>query len=778
MRTTTLTLPIPRSLVGSWIRAISLLACLLAACGGGGGGSGSGGGNTGGSGGGGVQPDRDWGAPPPEERGPGTGAPDDYQPNVLVKNPSGARIETLRASVPFPWGRVHDLSAKTIRGRETAWLVLQRWPDQSVRVAQAQWVESMAPSVQLQFAVEDGAAATGAFVPNAALAQAPIEFGAEVRDTFGVPYRAEWVGGESVQETPLCRVQKSRLYHRAVAGAGIGRDYLTSTFYVTEFRDQPFLVVDWLLGNDYLGADAPAGSQDPNLYPLGAVDVRSAAFLFRGADHARAYLADRNGIEPAIAQPDGFVAHRVLSDTYLGDGQMRRYRFVLLRDDVASTPQEQAAMRATADATVDAPMRPIADLASWRATHALSLLGGPCAGPADSAFRVGVDLHEWEIAPHFGTWGGNGDPKSTTQTGTPRNHPLSPELAHAVQAQDPRPLLVLEQKAWAQAMRPYHLSGLRVANADRILLWDGVPMYPGSRDLSPESLGRRRLVSTDPYVAYRSMVLYGSERAHGFEPFDQEHWSSDLPFDYYTISGDAWARDEMRQLGESLRGLMRPQGFYTSVMQTPRTEGWVMQGLVQAYVATGDLRYRSFAIDRLRGVVERDRLKNHASGALLFQSQDGRTPFPTPHRYYMPWQHGALLYGYLAAWKFFGDPLFMQLCEETSACVGYAWARDFQDATLGFVPNALRYFCPVEYQGNPVLPGAFDPLVGVVYGDGPLFGANSIPMGGLLLLAQVTQNESVRQSCEQYGSLLARLPLTDTRRWDKWFSVLPIPWGQ
>ena len=697
---------------------------------------------------------------------------------MLVKNPGGARTETLRASVPFPWGQVHDLSAQTIAGKETAWLVLQRWPDQSVRIAQAQWVESMQPSANLQFVVEAGAAATGAFVPNAALAQLPIEFAAEVRDTFGVPYRAQWAGGESVQETSLCRVQKARLYHRAVAGSGIGRDYLTSTFYVTEFRDQPYLVVDWLLGNDYLGADAPGGSQDPNLYPLGGVDVRSAAFLHRGADHVRSYRAAPNGIEAGIAQPDGFTAHRVLSDTYLGDGQMRRYRFVLLRDDAASTPQQQAATRATVDASVDAPVRPLADLASWRATHAMSLLGGPCSAPVDAAFRIGVDMHEWEIAPHFGIWGSNGDPKQTGQTGTPRNHPVSPALAHAVQAEDPRPLLLLEQMAWSQAMRPYHLHGLRVANADRILLWDGVPMFPGSRDLSPESLGRRRLVTADPYAAYRSMVLYGGERAHGFEPFDQEHWSSDLAFDYYTVTGDAWAKDEMRQLGESLRGLMRPQGFYTSVMQTPRTEGWVMQGLVQAYVATGDLRYRSFAIDRLRGVVERDRLRNHASGALLFQSQDGRTPFPTPHRYFMPWQHGALLYGYLAAWKFFGDPLFLQLCEETSACVGYAWARDFQDPILGFVPNALRYYCPVEYQGNPVLPDAFDATLGVVYGDGPLSGANSIPMGALLLLSQVAQNPGVRQACEQYGTLLARLPLTDARRWEKWYSVLPQPWGQ
>jgi hypothetical protein len=190
------------------------------------------------------------------------------------------------------------------------------------------------------------------------------------------------------------------------------------------------------------------------------------------------------------------------------------------------------------------------------------------------------------------------------------------------------------------------------------------------------------------------------------------------------------------------------------------------------------LRDRSFAIDRVRDIVERDRVKGHPSGALFFEGSDGRTPFPTPHRYMMPWQHGAVLYGYLAAWKFFGDPLFLSTCERVAACVDYAWARDFQHPVLGFVPNALRYYCPVEYQGSPVLPNAFDASIGVIYGDGPLSGANSIPMGGLLLLSQVTQSESVRQMAEQYGTLLARLPLRDDYRWSKWYSILPPPWGQ
>lgn len=754
--------------------AVGLLI-VIPGCGGGGGGGAVGGGGTGGGG----QPDRDWGPSPPEWRGPG--APPtthDYQPTVLVRNAGLARTETVRASVPFPWGEASSLADRVVAGHETSWLVLQRWPDQSIRVAQAQWTAEFAALEQRAFVVEAGIASTAPFVRHPALAAEPVEFGAEVRDTFGVAYRAHWQGGETVQETSHCRVQKARLYHLAPAGQGIGRDYLTSTFYVTEWRDASYVLVDWLVGNDYLGADAPNGRQDPNLHPLGGIDVRSASFLHRGADHWRAYRASHEAIEGGVLGGDGFYAHRVLADTFLGDGQMRRYRFLLHRDDDALSAADRASRRQSADAAIDEPLRPLARREDWRASCAMSLLGGGAAPPADAEFRIGVELHEWNIEPHFGAFGSHGDPVNTVQTGTPRNHPVSPELARSVQTGDPRLLLILEQKAWTQAMRPYHLHGLRVANSDRLLLWDGVPMYPGSRDLSHESLGRRRLIQADPYVAYRTMAGTGTNHAHGFEPFDAEHWSSDLVFDHYTITGDAWAKDEMRQLGESLRGLMRPSGYYTSSMQSPRTEGWVMQGLVQAYVATGDNRYRSFAIDRARDIVERDRVRGHSSGALFFEREDGRTPFPTPHRYIAPWQHGAVLYGYLAAWKHFGDPIFLETCERVSACVPYAWVHGFQHPQRGFVPNALRYACPVEHQGAPVAPDAFDGSVGVLFGDHPLLGANSIPAGGLLLLGQVARDASVRQLCSQYGSLLVAAATEDQARWDKWFAVLPDPWGQ
>lgn len=717
---------------------------------------------------------RSWGPIPPGPRLPGEPAPASYQPVIQVMNQGPDRTETLRASVPFPWGRVANVNDWSVSGAATAWLVLQKWPDGTARVAQAQWTQSLLANEQRTFDVVPSPTLSAPFTPHAAFTAGLPLFGAEVRDTFGVSYRAMWQEpAEALQETALVRVRRVRGYHQAIApGTGIGRDYLTSTFYLTEFHDQPVVLVDWLLGNDYRGADNPQASTDPNLYPLGGIDLRAAMFLQRGADVALPYRATTEDIAPATITADGFTAWTVLPDTFLGDGQTRRYRFLLLRDDPAATPATRAAARVTAVAMMEQPLQPLCTQASWRTCHALGLLGGPIAPPPDAALRASVEWNDWSGGNHFGAFGSRGDPVATGQTGTPRNGPLSPEVVHAVQSRDPRLLVVLEQKAWTQAMRPYHLYRLRVENQDDIVLWDGVPMYPGSRDLSRESLGRRALLANDPYPGYRTMVQGGPQHAHGFEPFDPEHWSMDLVFDYWTVSGDAWAREELRQLGESLRGLMRPRNYFTSVLQSARAEGWTMQGLVQAFVATGDIRFRDFALDRLHDIVDRDRPIGHVSGALKIEDGDARTGFPQPHRHYMPWQHGAVLHGYLAGWKFFGDPLYLRICEGVAQCVEHAWVRNWQDPRWGPVSNGLRYYVPVEFDNAPVLPSVFDNTVGVVWGDSPLGGAHSMLLG-LLLLGRTSDDPLTRARAEEYGDLLLRRPIDDDDRWNKWFSVVP-----
>jgi len=592
-------------------------------------------------------------------------------------------------------------------------------------------------------------------------------------------YQAGFSGQtETLHETALARTRRLRTYPFSGAPNSIGRNYLTATWYVTELRDQPTAIVDLVVGNDYLGKDDPAGSSDPNLYPLGGVDVDSVRFFVEGADLALPYRPAEEAIGPAVVS-GARTTFEVLRDTYVSDGQTRRWRFVVLRDEPGASATQHAADRVGAQALVDQPLFPLASQASWRATQALGVLGGPGTAPSDAAQRAASAWASWSAnAGNFGSWGAHGDFLLTEATGSPRNGPLSQMLGHAVQSRDSRLLLMLEQQAWTQAMRPYHLYGLRVGDADPLLLWNGVPLYPGATDYAPESLGRRRFRTNDPYAAYRTRVPASPiAHAHGFRPFDIEHWSMDLVFDYWTVTGDAWAKEELRQLGESLRGLMRPNGYYTSSLMPARAEGWCLQGFVQAFLVTGDLRFRNAALDRLHGIVDRDRKKESPMRAVAVDVDGSRPGWPTPLEYAMPWQHGPLLYGLLGAWKHFGDPLALQLASAIPQVVEHAWVRNVPSTQFGFVTEGLRYYVPLTVDGANVAPDRFDAQYGIRFGDDPLRGAHSFLLGGLLMLAETATAQADRDRARQYGELLLQAPLSDDDRWDKWRFVVPPTWN-
>ncbi len=728
---------------------------LVAACGGGGdsGPAGSGGGR----------------------RAGGSGNPLDVVLEFQLENRSAlARTETVRASIPFPERGYTSLSNLVVSGEQTAWLPLQYWADGSIKVAQAQFTAELPPGTTQTFRIaRDEPAMTGGFVRNEWVQSfaAGLQIGAEVRDTFQVAYRSFANGaGEVLQESPLVQTRRWRTYHTAVGGGGIGRDYLTSTYYVTEFRDMPFVVVDWILGNDYLGADVvPPGNTDPNLRPLGTVDVRQASFLCRGATAVVPYRPTQENIAAPVAIGGGFQSAVVMQDTFLEDAQTRRYRFLLRFEPSGAAPVDLARWRDSATAMMQDPLYPLATQSTFAGTAAAGLLGGPIAGPADAASRAAAEYGSWAGANHFGTWGSRGDPLVTATTGTPRNHALSPELAHAIQGGYPLLLQALEQKAWAQAMRPYHLYGLVVGAEQDLSLWDGTPHW-----VSPEQLGRRFLTGNDPYAAYRTLRA-GQPRAHGWEHFDHEHWSCDLLFDYWTMSGDAWAKEELRQLGESLKGLMRLRTFFTAGIQAARAEGWCMQGFAQCYQATRDASLKDYALRRANEVVDANRRKDHPSKALTFQSNYPGTSFPLSHEFYMPWQHGALLYGYLGAYVAFDEPVLLEIATDVVDTVAYAWVTNHMDPVRGLVPNGLRYYVPISHNGAPVQPNVWDTTsgIGVKWGDSPLGGAHSFLTGGLFHLADLTNDAGVRQRAEQYGGLLLG-SLTANARWDKWSYCLPV----
>jgi len=742
----------------------------LASCGAGGedtsntenpGGGGGGGGNPGGGGGPG---------------GPGgSGNPLAIVLDFSVDNESNtSRTETVRASVPFPQGGYMpaDLDNMVVSGHQTAWHPMQYWADGRVKIAQAQFTDELAAGETKQYVVaRDEPALTGAFTRNAWVEQfAPdLEFGAEVRDTFQVPYRSfASGGGEVLQTSPLVEVRRHRTYNEAVSAPGIGRDYLTSTYYVTEFRDMPFVIVDWVLGNDYLGADnVPGGNTDPNLVALGDADVRAAYFLCKGATACEPYRPVHEEIEAAVSL-DGYDAFRVMQDTYLSDAQTRRYRFILRFEPAGASSGDLDRWRDTATSMLEKPMYALASHDAWEQTAAAGLVGGPIAGPSDSRDRAKSDYDLWANWSWFGTWGAHGDVKVTATTGTPRNHPLSPELAHAIQGQYHRLLETLEQAAWAQAMRPYHLWDLQVGAEQQILLWDGVPMLlvPG------EHLGRLELRDNDPYPQYRSLSN-GQQKAHGWGWFDHEHWTSDLLFDYWTISGDEWAKEELRQLGQSLKGLMRLQYYYTQDVQAARAEGWCMQGFAQVYQATQDDSIKTYAMRRVNEIIDMQRLKTHPSRTMSIQGNYGGTQWPMNHTFYTAWQHGAVLYGFLGAYRSFGDPILLEIAEDVVETVEHSWVTNMNHPTAGFVANGLRYYTPLTHNGTPVTANYWDGLsIGAHVSSDPLGGVHTFLGASLHLLADFTEDAGVRAKALNYGGQIVGT-LGGSGRWNKWNYCIP-----
>jgi hypothetical protein len=696
-----------------------------------------------------------------------------------VENTSSqARRETVCVSVPFPEGRVWDLGDFGVPDHQTAWLPLQRWTDESIRVAQAQFTADLPANQKTSFQIVAGtSAANGGFAqhPWVAARGSNLRIGARVHDTFGHAYEAEISGaGEELQATRLIRVRRWHLYHESTTGGGIGRDYLTSTFYVTDYRDTPFVVVDWIFGNDYRGIDDTTGLTDPNWFPLGPVDVNDVSFAIGGADDVQPYLQSWHQIEAAVAAGDGRSLYRVMASDWIGEGQTRRYRFLVRIDDPNASAGERTAWANRFEAFRDGPARSLLNREAWTACKAPGLLAGPCAGPENAAYRADAFIRGWLGLPEFSTWGSFGDVKGTNTTGTPRNGPLGQDIGYALQSGDFRLLLALEQKAWAQAQRPYHLWQLEVGSEEDIMLWDGVPLSLDNRwarELAPQSLGRRALRANDPWAAYRTRITVDGD-PHGWNPFDIGHWTTDLLYEHWTLTGDEWCREEMRVLAECIRGTMHHHGNYaSSVTLQPRGEGWIMWSLVQCYLATGDERLKEFALLRASRVVDRDRLKDHPSKALRADGPDPRSRFPgNDYTWFFTWQHGAVMQGYAAAYKFFDEPLFLEIAEDCVDTIAYSSVSNYTDPTTNWHwVLGIRWSTLVTYEGQYVPVTHLDSVMPIPMASSERY----MLLSGLFGVSELTGDAVLAEDARRRGRLFQYVGQIDDRRWDKWHFTVP-----
>jgi hypothetical protein len=743
-----------------------LSLALLGACSSGGRTSatgGTGGGSGGGSGGGG--------------QGGGTGQALVITPRFDVENSSSSeRTDTILASIPFPIGMIANLDSVGVSGRATAWMPLQTWPDGSVRVAQAQFTDDLSASTSKRYeVVRDVTPLRGAFEPNEWLAQFGdgLRLKARTRDNGNRAYEAETtvLGGDVLHETPLVRYSRKRVYHLPTGSGGLNRDFLTSTFYVQEYRDTPFITVDWIIGNDYLGKDDPAGSTDPNLYPLGGIDVNEASLLVRGAEEVRAFQPDWHEIDAPVAEGD-WVRFEAMRDTYIDDGQTRRYRFHLRVEHPGATEPVKQRWRDSFTARVDHTLYPLCDVETWQKSEGLGLHGGPVDGPSDGAARAAADFDRWVNGGNFGTWGDFGDVNYTGTSGTPRNTTVSWDAARAIQTRSRNLMRLFEAKAWMQAIRPYHLFGLTVGAEEEIYLWYPMAISPRTSDITDESLGRRNLWRNDPWAGFRTRTNHS---AHGFNGYDAEHWTTDLLFDYWTLTGDPWAREELRQLGESLKGAMRLRLYASANMRVARAEGWCMIGFVQSYLATGDQALKDYAVRRIREIVDVQRWKDHPGRPFKQYGPDARYAIGANTTGYPPWEMGGVLLGYLGAYRYFQSPEALTICEDAIRAIDYSWVSNYTNPRTGqFVEHGIRYVTPLQDNGVSV-PATFrdnDPAYGAVVPSQPMGSVNEFFVAGVALIQQHTQNETIRERARFQLSKLYPTP-TDDRRWNKWFLVVP-----
>jgi hypothetical protein len=172
----------------------------------------------------------------------------------------------------------------------------------------------------------------------------------------------------------------------------------------------------------------------------------------------------------------------------------------------------------------------------------------------------------------------------------------------------------------------------------------------------------------------------------------------------------------------------------------------------------------------VREVIDARRRKTHPSKVLINQWNYPGAGYPSNSSFFMPWQHGAVLYGFLAAHEFFEDPACLRIAEDVVTTVEYSWVTNYQDPKFGFVQNGLRYYVPYSIGANNVPADFFDKTLGIKWGDSPLGGAHGFLTGGLLLLSERSNSIPVKHKAAYYGKILFGT-LKDSRRWYKWNTV-------
>ncbi len=602
------------------------------------------------------------------------GLPQEQGPAFVVQNPADApRTEIVRVSMPFPRGRHRQLRLARIpqqdREADACVVPLMLWPDGSIAVAQLQVRIHLGARERRRFKVQPAPGRCPDPGKDVAwyydrLSQALPLF-TEVQDPWGQTYRARLEPdpaagpGGLLRSTPLVRVRCYRGVHRRVGDEA--REFLGVVAVCTTFRGERRAELTLLLDNAAHGSGPVLGPVRLKRFSL----VTETDTL-----RVRPRLISENLLKPPLKRKAGGYRQLLLGPSdhiYLGDRTAKCYRLDLFLDDGSATETE----RQTAKLAASATLWPVPDLGWTRHTGAFGVHGGPAPGPGKASAQTALTVFRWQVNADFGPFGGFGDHKDAAAQGTPRNGPCS---LHNV-------------LRWA--------SGSLLAGAEGMVMQHCLRPPPGCTPRLPKETAAFRAGLSDRTIRV----------PHGFGAVDYGHFSVDLLFDYYWLTGDPLALMEIRRTVAGLPTLLKGLPFFTC-----RGEGWCMQAAALHEMATGDRRVLDFVKQRFRDEVQKKLGPKGASWVL--RQPPHKDAFGDGVYFDAPWQMAAFVHGLHAMYRRTGDGMFRDAALRTARAMAVpGWLQGSGPKYLVSAVNAGRYTMPVGYgplEGTAIMQvGAF-----------------------------------------------------------------------
>ena len=595
-------------------------------------------------------------------------------PVFVVQNPSPVpRHELVRTSLPLPRGRYPELEWVEVAGDAAPVVPLVRWPDGSLAVVQVQARVRLGAGETKKFTVQPQVGALPRKEGGSWFWPDDLALHTELEDPWGKKYLASLspdptAGANGViRASPRVRVRRYRGVHRAG-----DTQFFTSIAYLVTFVGERRAELTLVLDNG-----AHSASQ------VGPARFREFALVIEDP-HLRVLprFIRENNLRPP-SRVEGMWRQQLLGPSdqlYLGDATAKAWRFDLFLDgeNVGETEREAAARIA------EEPLRPLPELAWTRSTRAFGAHGGPAPGPGRATLES-LEIHRrWRTEAEFGPFGGFGDPLDAAANGTPRNGPSA--LHNALRFSSPNLVYGAEGMVLQQTLRPTPGQPVRVPEAAAAL----------RQGMSPRTL----------------------QLPHGFTALDYEHFSVDLLYDYYWLTGDPLARDELVRVGRGLLRVLAEVPFLTS-----RGEGWCMQAAVLIARATGD----TGLVEAVRGRF-RERVEHELGGpdALYVLRQPrhsdvlgGDEPFDAP------WQMAAFIHGAHAMFQQTGERRFADAAVHAAKVMaGPGWVDEVGPKYILSATDPAVFMMPVAF--------------------GPRAGTAVMQIGGFVLAAQMASSESER----------------------------------